>query len=187
MAFIGSPSPASASLALAAAALQCYAIGLTAYASMKVLAPAFYAIDKRRTPMFVSFFAIGLNLLLNWLFTIQLGYGVRGLAFSTGCVALTNFGILYFLMKRETRLLDTKLLVNTLLKIALPLILLAGVCMAGKHWLLADWATMPILKKIVALFGTMTAATAVFAGCAALMRIEEMNDLVALVKRKLRR
>ena len=173
--------------ALAAAALQSYAIGLSAYACMKVLAPAFYAIDKRRTPMFVSFGAIGLNLLLNYLFTIKFGFGIRGLAFSTGCVAITNFGLLYFLMKRETRLLDTRLLVGTLLKLLLPLLALAGVCMAGNHWLLADWATMPILWKIAALFGTIIVATALFAGCAALMRIEEMNDLVALVKRKLRR
>src|ERR1700731_1386105 len=50
-----------------AAALQFYAIGLVAYSAMKVLAPAFYAIDKRKTPMNVSLLAIGLNLFLNWL------------------------------------------------------------------------------------------------------------------------
>src|SRR5438105_14488823 len=39
-----------------AAALQFYAIGLAAYAAIKVLAPAFYALDKRFLPMLVSFF-----------------------------------------------------------------------------------------------------------------------------------
>ena len=37
-----------------AAALRFYAIGLAGYAGVKVLAPAFYALDKRHLPMVVS-------------------------------------------------------------------------------------------------------------------------------------
>ena len=37
-----------------AAALRFYAIGLAGYAGVKVLAPAFYALDKRHLPMIVS-------------------------------------------------------------------------------------------------------------------------------------
>src|SRR5262249_24658402 len=70
-----------------AGALQYYAIGLVAYAALKVLTPAFYAVGKRNTPMLVSFLAIGANLFLNWLFTFRLGWGHRGLAFSTSLVA----------------------------------------------------------------------------------------------------
>ena len=60
-----------------ASVLQFYTVGLAAYAGIKVLAPAFYAINKRHTPMFVSFLSIGANLLLNWIFTFQLGFGQR--------------------------------------------------------------------------------------------------------------
>ena len=45
----------------AAAALRFYAIGLGAYAALKVLVNAFYALDRRKTPMLVSFGAVGLN------------------------------------------------------------------------------------------------------------------------------
>ncbi len=38
----------------AAMALSCYAIGLTGYSAVKVLAPAFYALNDARTPMNVS-------------------------------------------------------------------------------------------------------------------------------------
>ena len=86
-----------------AGALQYYAIGLVAYAALKVLTPAFYAVGKRNTPMVVSFLAIGANLFLNWLFTFRLGWGHRGLAFSTGLVATINFLLLYALMRRHTR------------------------------------------------------------------------------------
>src|SRR5207247_4771710 len=95
-----------------AGALQFYAIGLVAYAVLKVLTPAFYAIGQRNTPMIVSFLAIGANLFLNWLFTFRLGWGHRGLAFSTSLVATINFLLLYALMRRHTcRLVTRQLLV----------------------------------------------------------------------------
>ena len=43
----------------AAGALRFYAIGLCGYAALKVLVNAFYAIDRRKTPMVVSFIAVG--------------------------------------------------------------------------------------------------------------------------------
>ena len=48
--------------AQAGGALRFYAIGLAGYAALKVLVNAFYALDRRKTPMFVSFFAVALNL-----------------------------------------------------------------------------------------------------------------------------
>ena len=73
------------------AALRYYAIGLVGYSAVKVLAPAFYAIDRRNLPMFVSLFSIALNFCLNWTLTFHLGLGHKGLALSTSIVALTNF------------------------------------------------------------------------------------------------
>ena len=50
-----------------ASALQFYAIGLVSYSCIKVLSPAFYALNHRWTPMMVSFLSIALNLLFNWI------------------------------------------------------------------------------------------------------------------------
>src|ERR1700681_93110 len=87
--------------AQAAGALRFYALGLAGYAALKVLVNAFYALDRRKTPMFVSFLAVGPNLLFNWIFSFQLHWGHLGLAFSTGCVATCNFLVLYVLMVRQ--------------------------------------------------------------------------------------
>src|SRR5207247_9755169 len=91
-----------------AGALQFYAIGLVSYAVLKVLTPAFYAVGKRNTPMVVSFFAIGANLFLNWLFTFRLGWGHRGLAFSTSLVATIHFLLLCALMRHHVHSLETR-------------------------------------------------------------------------------
>ena len=99
-----------------AGALQFYAVGLAAYSGIKVLAPAFYALDARTTPMTVSFIAIGINVLLNVIFTYALGWGHRGLAFSTSITAIVNFTLLYVLMRSRMGRLETRQMALTLAK-----------------------------------------------------------------------
>jgi putative peptidoglycan lipid II flippase len=171
----------------AAGALRFYAIGLTAYSAMKVLVPAFYALDRRKTPMIVSFIAVGMNLAFNWLFTFRLGWGHRGLALSTGCVALTNFLLLYALMRRHVRYLHTGLLATMLAKVLLAGVALGAVCFAGEHWLLAQWATQATGAKAASLLATIGVAGGVFFAVAALLRIDEVTQVATLVRQRLAR
>jgi len=171
----------------AAAALRFYAIGLAGYAGLKVLVSAFYALDKRKTPMFVSFLAVAVNLLFNWIFSSRLGWGYRGLAFSTGCVASCNFLLLYALMRRNLRGLQTRRMLIMLAKVAVASAALMAVCAASLHWLLADWATQAFLSKLVALLATVTIGIVVFVACGTWLRIEELHGLSAAFKRRLQR
>lgn len=86
---------------MAAQALVAYSLGLAGYANIKVLVPAFYALDDARTPALVSVFSILVNAALNWVAIRQLGYGHAALAFVTSCVALLNFAILFVLLSRR--------------------------------------------------------------------------------------
>jgi putative peptidoglycan lipid II flippase len=173
--------------AQAGGALRFYAIGLCGYAALKVLVNAFYALDRRKTPMLVSFIAVALNLLLNWIFTLRLGLGVRGLALSTGCVASFNFLLLYLLMHRELARLETRRLLAMLGKVALASAALAAVCLAARHWLLADWATQPFLGKLLALLGTVLVGALVFLACGTALHVEELHTLRVAIERRLRR
>jgi putative peptidoglycan lipid II flippase len=85
----------------AAQALAGYAIGLAGYAGIKVVAPAFYALDDARTPARVSLLSIATNFGLNWLFVHVLGWGTVGLALSTSAVAIANFAILLWVLRRR--------------------------------------------------------------------------------------
>jgi putative peptidoglycan lipid II flippase len=171
----------------AAGALRYYAIGLAGYAALKVLVNAFYALERRKTPMFVSFLAVGLNLLFNWVFTFRLGWGHRGLAFSTGCIASCNFMLLYVLMQRQLHGLETRRMLVMLAKLSLACAALALVCLGATRSLLADWRTEALWFKVAALFGTIGAAGLAFAGVAFLLRIEEMREILAAFGRRLRR
>ncbi|HEV3179048.1 MAG TPA: murein biosynthesis integral membrane protein MurJ [Steroidobacteraceae bacterium] len=168
-----------------AGALRFYAIGLCGYAALKVLVNAFYALDKRRTPMVVSFVAVGVNLLLNWVFTMRLGWGHRGLALSTACVASSNFLILYFLMRSHLGRLESRTMLALLGKVALASAVLFIIAWAGAHLLLADWAVQPFWPKCLSLLLVIAAAAGAFFLSAGALRIGEVRDLAAGVRRRL--
>lgn len=171
----------------AAAALKFYAIGLAAYSGMKVIAPAFYAIDRRKTPMVVSFIAVGTNLLLNWFFTFKMDLGHKGLALSTGLVATINFLVLYALMRRHVGGLETRTMFMALGKIAVAGTLLILICWAAQTWVLAGWSRMNFGMRLLSLLGTIFAGCGAFFTAAFLLKLDEMHDVVAVFQRRLSR
>jgi putative peptidoglycan lipid II flippase len=169
-----------------AAALRFYAIGLAGYAGVKVLAPAFYALDKRHLPMIVSLISIAVNFGLNWLFTFHFGLGHRGLALSTSFVAMTNFLLLYIMMRRHTGRLETAALLATLGKIALSGTLLAAICFASQRYLLPLPTRASQLKLVVDVLLTIAIGASAFFGAAYWLRVAEVQDVVAITRRKLK-
>ena len=168
-----------------AAALRFYALGLAGYAGVKVLAPAFYALDKRHLPMVVSLLSIGVNFALNWLFTFHLGLGHRGLALSTSFVAMTNFLLLYGLMRRHTGRLETGAMLATLGKIAVAGAVLAAVCLLAERFFLSSATEASQGRLIVEVVLTIGVGMVAFFGTAFLLRVAEVHDVVRLVRRKL--
>jgi putative peptidoglycan lipid II flippase len=171
----------------AADALRFYAIGLSGYAALKILVNAFYALDRRKTPMLVSFMAVALNLIFNWVFTFRLGWGHRGLAFSTGCVASCNFLLLYWLMWRHLGRLESGRMLGMLVKVIVASAALALVCVASQHWLLAQWPTQAFVSKCSWLMLTIMVGAAVYLLCGWALRIEELHEVLAAVRRRVRR
>lgn len=169
------------------AALEFYATGLMAYACIKVLSPAFYALDRKWTPMVVSFCAISLNVLLNWQLTFRMGMGHRGLALSTGLSAIANFLMLFMLMRRAAGGMQTAALSASFLRMAIAGAGLLGVCVAGRQFL-APWLGSPVLfDRAWSLLAVIAVGAAVYFGLCALLRVEEARDALVLVRRKINR
>lgn len=166
-----------------AAALQFYAVGLAAYAAIKVLVPAFYAVDRKNTPMMVSFGAIGTNFFLCWFLAFYLGLGHRGLALSTGVVATINFLVLYFLMWRHSGGLESYRLLSGLLKIGLATVPLGLVCVYANRWW--DYTTLGLMEKLIFVTGSVGLAAAAYFLSAWLLRLPELHDLLRLAAGKL--
>lgn len=173
--------------ASAAEALRFYALGLSGYAALKVLVNAFYAVDQRKTPMVVSFIAVALNFVLNWIFTLKLGWGHKGLAFSTSCIATSNFLILYLLMRRHLGALESGAMLRMLVKLVVASAILAGICWTGSHLFFTDWPTQALLPKLGALAVVISVGAAAFFLTATALGITELREISHAVKRRLLR
>lgn len=169
-----------------AEALQYYAIGLVGYSCIKVLSPAFYAIDRKWTPMTVSFLSIGINLILNWLFIFRLGMGHCGLALSTAIAATVNFTLLYLFMTRVSGSLESRAMLSNLGRCLLAAIPIA----------LLGWASHPYLQVIgheslllrgAALFGVIGVAVFFFLLASWMLRIEGFSEFSGMLRNRLAR
>ena len=170
-----------------AAALRFYALGLVGYAGIKVLAPAFNALDRARVPMNISFLSIAVNLGTNLVLTRALGWGHRGLAFTTALVATMNFALLFFFMRRLAGGLEESAILRSLSRLALPAAGLAAFCFAADATVLGNFAAWGLPWKAAVLGGIIALAGGLFFVSCQLLGVPEMREAVDLVKRKLRR
>src|SRR5262249_61671842 len=115
---------------------------------------------------------------LNGLYTFRLGWGHRGLAFSTSLVATINFLLLYAVMRRHTRRLETRQMLMALGKICVAGALLALVCWAANYWCLDAWSDMRFFQKLAMLLATIAFAAFAFFGAAVLLRVSEVQDVI---------
>ncbi len=170
-----------------AAALRGYGLGLLAYSWLKVLQPAFYAADRRWVPMLVSFFAIALSVSSNWYFVVVLGMGVEALALTTSLVATVNFFILYVAMSRISSGLETRALLVLFGKLAVAGLCMSAVCWAANRYIFHDLTAMSTLTRFGWLALVVPVAAAVYFALAKVLRVEEAEEALAMVTRRLRR
>jgi putative peptidoglycan lipid II flippase len=163
-------------------ALAAYAIGLAGYAAVKVLSPAFYALNDARTPMFVSLGSIAVNYLMN---TLLVGpFGHVGLAFSTSTVALVNFLLLALFMRRRLQRLEGRKIGHIVLRICA-----ASLPMAATAWFTSELAAaLPLhgfgLRLVQVVVAISLAALVFFYACR-FLRIEELSEATTAVAGRL--
>jgi putative peptidoglycan lipid II flippase len=165
-------------------ALAAYAIGLAGYGAIKVVSPAFYALNDARTPMFISLFSIAVNYLMNSLLVSRFGH--VGLAFSTSTVALVNFLLLAIFMRRRIHRFGGRRLGSTILRICA-----ASVPMALVAWSVNELANVlpwrGLTVSMVRVSCAISLATLAFYASCRLLRVEELNEAVGAIGGKLMR
>lgn len=156
-------------------ALAAYAVGLAGYGAIKVLSPAFYALNDARTPMLISLGSIAVNYVMNSLLVGPFGH--VGLAFSTSAVALVNFLLLVLLMRRRVGRLAGRKLAVTAVKIAL-----ASAALGVVAWTVNESAgALPIhglALEFTRVILAIVVATATFYGVCRLLQVDELQEAI---------
>ncbi len=78
-----------------------YALGLFSYSAVKILVPAFYALNDTRTPIRISFVTVAAKIALSFALIYPIGF--LGLALSTTMASWLNFGLLLKSLRRRNK------------------------------------------------------------------------------------
>ena len=79
--------------------LRAYTIGIVFYALIKILGPAFYALEDTKVPVKASMLSIGVSIILSLSFISHFGY--ISLAYSSSIGAMVNAGFLFFILQKR--------------------------------------------------------------------------------------
>lgn len=183
---------------MTAQALAGYSIGLVGYAAIKVLSPAFYAMNDAKTPMIIAIASIAVNAvgcyyfrewLSNYGVTPETPYGYAhvGVALATSLVALVNFGALVWFMRRKIHRLNGRVIVGSFLRIAAAAAVMSVACYASYYYLYAYLGSATLFYRAVEAFVPIALGGIVFALAARLLRINELEQAFRAVRRKLSR
>ena len=167
-----------------AQALMAYCVGLAAYAGVKVLVPAFYALGDTRTPLVASFLALAANLSLNLL--LYRSYGHVGLALAVSLTSLFNFVQLWWWLGRKLDGLPTRAFGLAVLRVLGASLAMGGVLGAAVHWLRPYWEAHLWAQIAVSLGGVAGGGVALLLFYR-IFGVEERHDLWRVATGLLRR
>ncbi|HTS19436.1 MAG TPA: murein biosynthesis integral membrane protein MurJ [Verrucomicrobiae bacterium] len=156
------------------ACVQAFSVGLVAYAAIKIIAPSFYALGDSRTPMYVGFVSVGVNAGTDYLFAITCHMKTAGLALSTSTVALFNFFLLLGLMRRKIGRVEATVLLRSFLRVATA----AAVMTAAAYGVHRFCEFNRYLDMLL----SMTVAVLVFGAACYVLGVEELAELLAVMK-----
>lgn len=169
-----------------AVALACYAVGLGGYAALKVLTPAFYALDDARTPMVISFLSIAINYVVVSLAIHAAGFGHAGLALSTSVVALFGFLTLFLVMRKRIGGIHGRDLFATVVKVTFASALMALVVSVSTHFA-REWLGISRVARAVDLLVSIPLGIAVYYWGCRLVGVPEMQVAYSALASPLRR
>jgi putative peptidoglycan lipid II flippase len=154
--------------------LRAFAVGLVAYAAIKIIAPTFYALGDSRTPMYVAIGSIIVNGGTDYLFAVVFGMKTAGLALSTSTVALCNFFLLLALMRRKIGRLEVTTLLRSLLKVAIASAAMTAAAYAAHRFCESN--------RYIDMVVSMAVAFVVFGASCKLLRVDELGELLGVLK-----
>ncbi len=172
---------------LAAIALFWYALGLIGMGTRTVLTRAFYALLNTRIPLLLAAVQAGVNVVLSVLLVMTpLQHG--GLALATSISFWLEAVLLLVMLRRELARQERRLVLDGLgsglVKMAAAALAMALVTWGGLAFFSQPWRArgLPLVLALLGLPGALGLAT--YIGVAALLRCEEVTELLHLRRRR---
>lgn len=168
-----------AALKMTSSALFFYAVGMIGFGLREVLSRGFYALKDSRTPMINGVIAVSINIVLNIILSRYLGIG--GLSLATSISAIIGSSLLIISLRKKLQGFSfTKILISWIK------ILAASLAMG----LIAKLSYGVLLKSLgesLALILSIAIGGLVYLAILPFLKLEEVENIIEIAKKKLRR
>lgn len=170
-----------ASAVATAGAVTAYGAGLWAFAGIRAVVAAFYALKDTRTPVVVAALALVLNVALS-LVLMRIWQHV-GLALATSITGAANMLGLLWLLRRRVGPLGLRRVVTGVVKSLAASAVMALVCAALAY--LPDWGARDSLHSLYTRpLAAVALGAVVYLALAKVLKISELGDLAGMFKRR---
>lgn len=148
-----------------------------------ISARSFYAQQNTKTPLYISFFAIGLNIILAIWFTMALDLGVYGLAWATSIVSFVEVCILFVMMSKTIKGLFDVAFVHAIARMASAtgfMTIVTYIMVALLPLSANDQSIMASLPKFILITFVSGLAYILLSW---ILKLEEANHVIARIKK----
>jgi len=173
----------AADVRLTAQALSYYAVGLWAFATVRIAVAAFFALQDSRTPLRAAMLTIIANILLGLMFMKPMAHS--GMALATSLASLLNLAILLTFLRRKIAGVDWRSIGASLVRS----ILSAGIMAAGVLGILRTMPSSPCQTPTalaVGLGASVAGGALIYFTASRALGSAELGDLLAHATRRVR-
>lgn len=164
-----------------ALALAAYAPGLLFVGISRVIVPTFYAMQDTRTPVWVSFWTLLVNVVLG---VLMMGpWQHIGLAMALTCSSVFNAMVLLVLLKRRIGSIALTTVIWTGLRVLVATAVMT--VLAHRVLLFGQWRTGVSSFNLTVLLGAICTGIISYLVCCYILQIKELREVTAMVKRRL--
>lgn len=172
-----------------ATSLRMYALGIFAFAAVKVIAPAFYALEKPRVAVVASLISVAANIVVNGISYLTQPTETlhKWLPLGTAVTGLVNVVLLLAFFRGVGGSLDWRRLGAGFAKMSLAAALCGVAALSAVAPLEHVFGVRSLLARVATAFGPILLGALVYAAVSALLHVEEIDAFRAALARRLRR
>lgn len=176
-------------------ALTAYSVGLAGYAAVKVLSPAFYALDDAKTPMYISLASILIHVptsfgMMQLLSNVGVspnrpnGFGHVGVALATSVVASANFLALSLFMRKKIKRVNGREIFSSFVRIVIASAAMSAIAYGSNNLLTNYFGNKALAVRLIEAFVPILLSGITFIIAAKLLRVKELERAFEVLTRK---
>jgi putative peptidoglycan lipid II flippase len=163
------------------AVIAFYAIGLWAYCGVHVATRLLYSVQDTKTPVRIAAGMVALNLALNLALVGRMGEA--GLAFATAITSTVTFVLLLISATRKIGVIGLSEVIVSFCKTFVCSVLMALAVAGAAVSVQAHLATESVGARLAVVAAGLAAGVAIFTGAAALLRCQELGEIMSVFTR----